>query len=355
MDDQVPSVSAVGPRSVERIQRYSVELWPNLLWRNHSAHECIPIQAQIPEKVDLLEFQMIFSILYLFVWSCALLGNLSVIYVVSLKQVKMSSVRSVFICSLAISDVLMSLTSVPTAVSIFTRDWGGSVFVSSFTLTAIAVDRYILIRKPASETISFKRAILIVMLMWTVGYSFALPVGIFSSVEVYPPWCGHFCDEFWPDGNEFGVSRLRKTYGMLVSLFNLECPQLSHLCAIGELAGKNRSNRMMLTMVVGLVLAWLPMNLINLWRDFDNIEEKTSEWYSLVFALCHATGMTSAVWNPVIYSWFNPQFKETLRSSLKRRKSQAAIRCDSIHRTSTRKRLTPRPVPSICLRRQLIW
>ena len=39
-------------------------------------------------------------------------------------QVTLSSVRSVFICSLAVSDILMSLTSLPiTAVSIFTRDW----------------------------------------------------------------------------------------------------------------------------------------------------------------------------------------------------------------------------------------
>ena len=93
---------------------------------------------------------------------------------------------------------------------------------------------------------------------------------------------------------------------------------------------------------MGLVLAWLPMNLINLWRDFNDVG--SSEWYSLIFALCHATGflilcfmteifyftaMTSAVWNPIIYSWFNPQFKQTLRSSLKARERRITVKRQS--------------------------
>ncbi|KAI1726614.1 7 transmembrane receptor (rhodopsin family) domain-containing protein [Ditylenchus destructor] len=346
----------------------SAEVWPSFLWRNHSGEHCTPIQAQIPEKVDHLEFQLIFTALYLFIWLCAIVGNVAVIYVVSLKQVKLSSVRSVFIVSLAMSDLVMSLTSLPiTAVSIFTRDWvfprlfcnlmgvfqGGSVFVNSFTLTSIAVDRYILIRHPAAEAISLRGAILIILLIWIVGYSFALPVGIFSSVEVFKPLCGLFCDEFWPDADDLGVSRWRKIYGIVVLLVQFGLPAvISSLCycSIGRIIRnqiekrkrhqimlqdnqerlqnrKSRSNRMMLTMVMGLVLAWLPMNLINLWRDFDDVG--SSEWYSLIFALCHATAMTSAVWNPIIYSWFNPQFKQTLRSSLKARERRITVKRQS--------------------------
>lgn len=73
---------------------------------------------------------------------------------------------------------------------------------------------------------------------------------------------------------------------------------------------------MMIAMVGGLVLAWLPMNLINLWRDFVP-SNNFSTWYTLIFATCHVVAMTSAIWNCVIYSWFNPQFKETLLEALK--------------------------------------
>jgi hypothetical protein len=43
-------------------------------------------------------------------------------------------------------------------------------------------------------------------------------------------------------------------------------------------------------------------------------------WFSLIFAGCHSIAMTSAVWNPIIYSFFNPQFKDTIRMALERRR-----------------------------------
>lgn len=67
-------------------------------------------------------------------------------------------------------------------------------------------------------------------------------------------------------------------------------------------------------MVLGLVLAWLPLNLINLSRDFNGV----TAWFSTIFAFCHVIAMTSAAWNPVIYSWFNPQLRMALKSIMAR-------------------------------------
>ncbi|KAK0399910.1 hypothetical protein QR680_003270 [Steinernema hermaphroditum] len=325
-------------------------VWPSLLWRNHTAY-CQPIQVLLPEKVDSLESQITFSFFYLLVWLFAVSGNVCVLYVVSFKQVSLS-VRTVFIANLSISDILMSLTSLPvTAVNIFTRDWvfprvfckligvfqGGSIFVSSFTLTAIAVDRYFLISRPNVQVINFSRAITIVAGIWFIGYGLALPVGFFSKAESYPPYCGSFCEEQWPDAVD-GVSKMRRFYGLTVLVLQFGMPVvISSLCYIAVsrvisrqiekrrrqhmlpdneqklVSRKNRSLRMMVSMVLGLVLAWLPLNLFNLWRDFDSNQEP-SEWFSLLFAAGHVVAMTSAALNPVIYSWFNPQFRETLQN-----------------------------------------
>uniref|UniRef100_A0A915LFK0 G-protein coupled receptors family 1 profile domain-containing protein n=1 Tax=Meloidogyne javanica TaxID=6303 RepID=A0A915LFK0_MELJA len=266
--------------------------------------------------VDLLPVQLIFSFLYLIIWLAAILGNVSVLYVVSLKQVQLSSVRSVFICSLAASDILMSMTSLPiTAVSIFTRDW----------------------------KIKFRTALSIVASLWMLGYACAMPVGIFSSTVEYSPFCGQFCEENWPDTDtQSGRSRLRKFYGILVLIVQFGLPVLiSTLCywQIGQLirlqmrrrserqmvilqeskdrmkSQKSKTNLMMATMVAGLVLAWLPMNLINLWRDLNNENSVNDEelinidntkqlessiesgantaWFSLIFAASHSIAMTS--------------------------------------------------------------
>lgn len=42
----------------------------------------------MPSKVDDTGFQLLFSALYFIVWFSAILGNLCVIYVVTLKQVR---------------------------------------------------------------------------------------------------------------------------------------------------------------------------------------------------------------------------------------------------------------------------
>lgn len=185
------------------------------------------------------------------------------------------------------------------------------------------MDRFLLIRHPATEVgvlinpffitflqlINFTKAVLIVILIWILGYSFAFPIGLFSNAEDYAPLCGLFCEETWPDTNESGVSRIRKIYGVSVLIIQFGLPMvISSVCyiLIGRIINKqiekrkkqqilleenqqrlesrkSRSNRMMVAMVGGLVLAWLPMNLINLWRDFSS-SEKASEWYSLIFA-----------------------------------------------------------------------
>lgn len=120
------------------------------------------------------------------------------------------------------------------------------MFVSSFTLSAIAVDRYILVRHPAAEVlfpkctsfsrqflfqkIGLKNAVLIIIMIWTFGYLFAFPVGLFNSTESYGPFCGTFCDEFWPDQNDEGVSQLRKYYGTAVLIFQFGLPAL--ICSL---------------------------------------------------------------------------------------------------------------------------
>uniref|UniRef100_A0A914RQR0 G-protein coupled receptors family 1 profile domain-containing protein n=1 Tax=Parascaris equorum TaxID=6256 RepID=A0A914RQR0_PAREQ len=85
-------------------------------------------------------------------------------------------------------------------------------------------------------------------------------------------------------------------------------------CAHAASLQAERYLRMMVCMVLGLVLAWLPLNLINLSRDFNGV----FAWFSTIFAFCHVIAMTSAAWNPVIYSWFNPQLRMALKSIMAR-------------------------------------
>ncbi|ETN76906.1 7 transmembrane receptor [Necator americanus] len=270
---------------------------------------CTRIQDRSFEAIDLTAVRAIFAVLYCLVWVAAIVGNVLVLYVVSFNQVSLS-VRSVFIGCLAVSDLLMSLTSLPwTAVTLFTREWifpkpickligvfqGGSIFVSSFTLTIIALDRCLLITRPNREL------------------------------------------NFRPDTESGLISPSRRLYGLSVLLSQFGIPALiSSVCywLISRVMSsqlerrrgqtllkeseeklvnrKARANRMMIAMVLGFIFAWMPLNAINLYRDLGS--SVGSPWFSTVFALCHVLAMTSAALNPVIYSWFNPQFRSAIQS-----------------------------------------
>ncbi|KAE9418508.1 hypothetical protein Angca_003432, partial [Angiostrongylus cantonensis] len=311
---------------------------------------CTSIQDVMFETIDITAVRVVFSLLYTLVWVAAIVGNILVLYVISFKQVSFS-VRTVFIGCLAVSDLLMSLTSLPwTAVTIFTREWifprpickliavfqGGSIFVSSFTLTVIALDRCLLILKPNKEIIGYNRAVAMVISIWVLGYILALPVGIFSRAVNYDDLCGVFCEEIWPDTKD-GQSAGRRLYGLSVLLSQFGVPALiSSVCywLISRVMSsqlerrrghtllkeseeklvhrKARANRMMIAMVLGFVFAWMPLNAINLYRDWGSFVNRP--WFSTVFALCHVSAMMSAALNPVIYSWFNPQFRGTIQS-----------------------------------------
>ncbi|VDM96408.1 unnamed protein product [Thelazia callipaeda] len=295
------------------------------MWRKFT-DECIPIQDALPDKVDELYVKIIFSFLYFLIWISAVFGNFIVLYIVVIKQVSLS-VRTIFIGNLAISDVVVSLTSLPvTAVTIFTRDW---VFPPVFCkLIGIF------------QILTFERTLCIAVSIWTLGYTMSLPVGIFSVTVTYSPYCGTFCEESWPDSTIDGGSRMERIYGISVLTLQFCLPLIiCSLCywKISQVISRQiekrkeqqfllkesekrlhdrraRSNRMMVCMVLSFVFAWLPLNLINLFRDFYGV----SSLFSILFALCHVTAMTSAVWNPIIYSWFNPQLRNTIRNIIQK-------------------------------------
>ncbi|GMS95765.1 hypothetical protein PENTCL1PPCAC_17940, partial [Pristionchus entomophagus] len=190
--------------------------------------------------------------------------------------------------------------------------------------------------------INYSRAINIVILIWILGYSLALPLGIFSEAVKYEDICGEFCEENWPDSDDLNFSRLRRLYGFAVLILQFAFPVIiSSICytAISRVMNeqlarrrghqllpdaeirlrnkKNRANRMMVYMVGGLFVAWMPLNLINLYRDFFEITS-FGAWYTTVFATCHVIAMMSGIVNPLIYSWFNPAFRTAVENVIRR-------------------------------------
>ena len=126
-------------------------------------------------------------------------GNLLVVSAVA-HQPKLRTQRNVFIINLAISDLLLCLVTTPlTLIEIVNDHWplgdseagckasGGlqavSVFVSTLSITVIALDRYQLIVYPTRDVLKKIGTVTGLLIIWMLGFFLASPIFIFRSLE----------------------------------------------------------------------------------------------------------------------------------------------------------------------------
>lgn len=105
-----------------------------------------------------------------------------------------------FILNLAISDIIVCLLSLPiTPVTNIFKNWyfggilcriipwaqGVSVFICTFSLGAIALDRYILVVLPHWRPLNKKRAMTVTLILWSLSVLVTSPYAFFMHIETY--------------------------------------------------------------------------------------------------------------------------------------------------------------------------
>ena len=154
-----------------------------------------------PENFDAIisnaNVQLIFIILYLIIFLLGIFGNALVVFVV-LRNRQMQTVTNIFICNLAISDILLCILAVPFTPSYsFLKNWifgeylchivpfcqGISIYISTLTLTGIAVDRFLVILYPFRPRMKISLCIIIITSIWIFAFLLTLPYGMYMKYE----------------------------------------------------------------------------------------------------------------------------------------------------------------------------
>jgi len=133
---------------------------------------------------------------YLVIFCVSLFANTLVCHVVR-RHRRLHNVTNVFIANLAVSDIFITLVNIPYNVArhlaadlalgratcaLANLALTAFVYVSTFTMTAIAVDRYVVILHPLRPRMSVTVGLLVVAVTWIVAVLMSLPFAVFARV-----------------------------------------------------------------------------------------------------------------------------------------------------------------------------
>lgn len=293
----------------------------------------------------LMELKPFFIPLYAMLVLVAFSGNLLLLILIGLNK-KLHSTTNFLIGNLALVDLVMCLFCVPlTAFYAFDeRGWvfgqfmchfvtlmqTAAVFAAVLSLTAIAVDRYIVVAYPIRRRGGRSFCALLVFSIWLCALAMSTPTAL-HTVYLDLSAAGHemvICEEFWT-GQE--LSRLiYSCFFLLLSYFvPLAAVSISY-CAISchlrqratprlmaatpsnqENWGRRRRKtfRLLLVSVLSFAFSWLPLQVVNLIRDLDtDFVILNKNHINVIQVSCHLIAMSSACYNPFIYASLHNKF-----------------------------------------------
>ncbi|XP_054166649.1 tachykinin-like peptides receptor 99D [Oppia nitens] len=164
----------------------------------------IPNATSLPSFAKLYDVPIglivLLAIAYGTVSLCAIIGNGVVLWIV-VRSHRMRTVTNIFLANLAFADMLIGALSIPFQFqSALLQRWllpqfmcpfcpfinVVSVNVSIFTLTSIAIDRYIIVVNPLWPRLTKRKAQGIIIAIWIVAIITALPMYVALGVSMIP-------------------------------------------------------------------------------------------------------------------------------------------------------------------------
>ncbi|CEF71249.1 Neuropeptide F receptor [Strongyloides ratti] len=301
-------------------------------------------------------------------------GNILTIFIV-LRNKSMRTVQNFFIINLALGDFMICTITAPitffnisftfwkygNALCKFVSSIGGfNIFLSTFSITAIALDRYFLVIFPTQQQRQKFFSIILFALIWIISLLLSIPIVIVSSSTMFyeVEFCNltlYLCNENELAWDKMPFSKLSYTISIIVihyafpivsmvfaytkiaSRMHSRFVHRNNIKLIGEDANnrrkhvaerQRRTNFLLASLVLLFAIAWLPFNIFHMLLSL-----KVITYSGTLFALCHLMGMMSACLNPVCYAFFNQNFRNELFIILHKLKLRKNSNINGINRT----------------------
>uniref|UniRef100_A0A8K9WYR2 Neuropeptide FF receptor 1 n=1 Tax=Oncorhynchus mykiss TaxID=8022 RepID=A0A8K9WYR2_ONCMY len=294
---------------------------------------------------------VVFIVSYLLIFLVCMVGNGVVCFIV-LRSKNMRTVTNLFILNLAISDLLVGIFCMPTTlVDNIITGWpfgslvcklsgmvqGISVSASVFTLVAIAVDRFRCIIYPFKQKLTISTSTLIIVIIWVLAISIMCPSGVMLQRVLILLGDGYnntrpiyWCRENWPN------QEMRKIY-TTVLFANIYLAPLSLIVIMYVRIGftlftmpgldnhrqmvskkKKRVIKMLLMVALLFILSWLPLWTLMMLSDYASLTANQHRVINIyVYPLAHWLAFFNSSVNPIIYGFFNENFRRGFEAAFK--------------------------------------
>ena len=274
-----------------------------------------------------------------------LICNGAVFYIIVRKGCRQSS-RNWYILNMAGSDILTCAVCMPlTVVRLIMKNWvlGQALCkmvtslqcvylcVSTFTLVALAGDRYCAIVYNKHQA-NFRRCVcVLICLIWLSSFLISLPIVIVHDIEHVVSFNGNviwsLCLEKWES------ETLVTVYNTLLLLLQYLSPLIAivviHVfivrflrrrfqsCCVDDANIRRKRRRhqknifLLSSMAISFGVAWFPLHAINGMASLDHTLF-TGMPFPQIHAACVILGYSSVCLNPVIYGLLNSNFRRDL-------------------------------------------
>ncbi|XP_067409043.1 substance-K receptor [Emydura macquarii macquarii] len=286
----------------------------------------------------------LWAITYSFIVTASVIGNVTVIWII-LAHKRMRTVTNYFIVNLALSDLLIAAFNTlfnfiyaSHNVWYFGKEFCRfqnlfpitAMFVSIYSMTAIAADRYMAIIYPFKPKLSAVSTKVIIGIIWLVAFGLAFPQCFYAEITTDNGMTK--CIVAWPDdvGRKHQLTYhitvialiyllplivMFVTYSIIgITLWSSTVPgdHTNRVYHHHQVTAKKKFVRTMVIVVITFAVCWLPYHLYFILGSFreDIYQQKyIQQVYLAVFLLA----MSSTMYNPIIYCCLNHRFRSGFR------------------------------------------
>ncbi|KAJ8379300.1 hypothetical protein SKAU_G00000780 [Synaphobranchus kaupii] len=273
--------------------------------------------ATAPNGTDIIWNQFVQPAWRIVLWAIAystivivsVVGNIVVIWIIVAHK-RMRTVTNYFLVNLAFAEASMSAfnTVINFAYGVHNEWYFGlvycrfhnffpiaAVFASIYSMTAIALDRYMAIIHPLQQRMSSTETKVIVGVIWVLALCLAFPQYYYSNTAELPGRI--ICYINWP---EYTGWDFKKMYYVCVTILIYFLPLL--------LNAKRKVVKMMIVVVCTFATCWLPYHVyFLLYEFFPHLFEEP--FIQQVYLAVMWLAMSSTMYNPIIYCCLNDRFR----------------------------------------------